>query len=148
VSSVAWVRYYLAGPTGRVRLVREVWPSPPEDPEAGGWLFQDVVAEHVVDFQVTFCRDTAANPALGPQPPVLVCGLGAAEGDDDVIREFSHQLRSATITVRVMTKGEDVAAFADPDAPTTWYDVDGNPDNGVARVRTMVRTVPLTSLAL
>lgn len=129
VSAVAWIRYYVDGGS---RLLRAVYDKPDDDaPDVA------VVVDDVVDFQVSFCRDAAYDPFGTPGAATIECDVT----DQDAVNDEPHKLRTATIVLRTRTKSEDPSAYA-----SQGFDLDGNPQNGVARVRTFVRSVRLASL--
>lgn len=141
VSAVRWVRYRLvplASTSPKVDLVREEWQSP----RATAAASTAVIADDVVDFRVSFCLDTSYNPLNPPVAPTVTCGVDSAT----TVNANAGQVRAATIVVRTRTKAEDPKAFADDNSRLTWYDLDGNTNNGVARVRTVVKSVSLPAL--
>ncbi|MBI4508500.1 MAG: hypothetical protein HY698_02610 [Deltaproteobacteria bacterium] len=142
ISAVAWLRYYLrpvSALAAKVDLVRETWATP-----RGPVLATDVIADDVVDLQVTFCVDRNFDPLKPPLPPAIQCGIE----DEAEVNGFPERLRGATITLRTRSKGEDPNAVFDPAFPLRSYDLDGNTTTGVARVRTMVRTASLMGIGL
>ena len=140
ISAVAWTRYYLrprAAGSANLDLVREVRLTPQGEPTT-----TEIVADDVADMQISFCIDATYDPRLPAQPMTPQCGIEA----EAAINDAPERIRTATILIRTRSKSEDPTALAQPESPQTWYDLDGNPGNGVARVRSFVCAVGLPNL--
>ena len=151
ISPITTIQYQLIeGPVGSWTLVRRSFlgaaPQPPV--ELAEFLLPPTNDPNTSGFYVEVYEDTAVENCTKPRQPVITIPPTFLDGPVDAIRA-----RALRITIRGRGPAEDpnlvLTNYAtDPQARNYGYDLDGNPANGLALVRTQRTVVQLQNMGL